>query len=213
VTRRYRSPERQQSAAQTRARIVTAARDLLLRQGGPAGMTIADLARAAGVSPQTVYNSVGGKAEVIKTVYDVMLAGDEDPTPMSHRPAFRAVIDAPDRATYAATYAAWTGGIYTSVGHLLGLLLTEGPGDDPVLTDFVAKINRERRIGNTNGLKGLVERGLLPSGEPLERIVDGVWVLTAPEVYDRLVRQRGWSADDYTDWLATQLRTVVEPKG
>ena len=37
-------------------------------------MTIASLAKAAGVSPQTVYNSIGGKAAVVKAVYDVLLA-------------------------------------------------------------------------------------------------------------------------------------------
>src|SRR5262249_39614256 len=154
-----------------------------------------------GVSPQTVYNSVGGKAEVIKAVYDVLLAGDDASTPMSSRPGFRAVIDARDAAAYAVAYAAWTGGIYARVGRLLGVLLAEGPGGDAVLVEFVSKINGERRVGNRNGLGGLVERGLLPAGEPLERIIDGVWVLTAPEVYDRLVHQREWPDADYVEWL------------
>jgi AcrR family transcriptional regulator len=188
------------------------ARGLLLTGGSPSRMTITDLARAAGVSPQTVYNSVGGKGEVIKAVYDVMLAGDDEPVPMSERPAFRAVIDASDAATWATAYAAWTGEIYTRVGALLGVLLTDGPGGDPVLGEFVAKINRERRIGNTNALRGLVERGHLPAGDALDAVIDGVWVLTAPEVYDRLVRQRGWTDGDYTDWLAARLVSVVAPQ-
>jgi AcrR family transcriptional regulator len=212
VTRAYRAPEREQAAAQTRSRILAAANELLLR-GGPAAMTVVGLAGAAGVSPQTVYNSVGGKAEVIKAVYDVLLAGDDAPTPMSSRPAFRAVIDAHDVPAYAVAYAAWTGGIYARVGRLLGVLLADGPGSDPILADFVSKINDERRMGNRNGLSGLVERGLLPAGEALERIIDGIWVLTAPEVYDRLVHQRGWPEEDYVGWLAAQLRALVEPPG
>ena len=71
-------------------------------------MTIAGLAREAGVSPQTVYNSVGGKGELIKAVYDLLLAGDEDPTPMSERPSFDAVVNAPDVTAYAHAYAQWT---------------------------------------------------------------------------------------------------------
>jgi AcrR family transcriptional regulator len=210
MTRTYRAPERELAAAQTRSRILATAHELLLR-GGPAAMTVVGLAGAARVSPQTVYNSVGGKAAVIKAVYDVLLAGDDAPTPMSSRPAFRAVIDARDAAAYAVAYAAWTGGIYARVGRLLGVLLAEGPGGDAVLVEFVSKINGERRMGNRNGLTGLVERGLLPAGEPLERVIDGVWVLTAPEVYDRLVHQREWPNEDYVEWLAAQLRAVLQP--
>ena len=165
-------------------------------------MTIAGLAREAGVSPQTVYNSVGGKGELIKAVYDLLLAGDEDPTPMSERPSFDAVVNAPDVTAYAHAYAQWTRDIYLRVGRLLGALLAEGTGNDNVLVDFLAQINHERRIGNRNGLKGLVQRGLVPAGKRLEHIVDGVWVLTAPDVFDRLVHQCGWSDRDYTAWLA-----------
>lgn len=209
MARTYRAPERERAAARTRSRIVAVAAELLL-DGGPSAMTVTGLARAAGVSPQTVYNSVGGKGEVVKAVYDVQLAGDEDPTPMSRRPAFRAVVDAPDVDSWARAYAAWTGAIYARVGGLLGVLLAEGPGGDPVLAEFVARINAERRTGNAHGLAGLVDRGVVPGGEALEDLLDGVWTLTAPEVFDRLVRQRRWPNEKYVDWLAAQLATAVD---
>ncbi|MEU1429871.1 hypothetical protein ABZ412_22595 [Nocardia sp. NPDC005746] len=41
-------------------------------------MTISGLAQATGVNPQTVYNAVGGKAEVLKATYNIVLAGDDD---------------------------------------------------------------------------------------------------------------------------------------
>ncbi len=91
-------------------------------------MTIAGLAREAGVSPQTVYNSVGGKGELIKAVYDLLLAGDEDPTPMSERPSFDAVVNAPDVTAYAHAYAQWTRDIYLRVGRLLGRSWPRGRG-------------------------------------------------------------------------------------
>jgi len=37
------------------------------------------------------------------------------------------------------------------------------------------------------------------------RAIDSFWVLTAPELYDRLVRQRGWTPDDYEHWLASAM--------
>ena len=199
---------REERARKTRARILDAARELML-SGGYARMTIADLARAAGVSAQTVYNSVGGKAEVVKAVYDVILAGDGDPVPMSNRPQFRAVTEAVDLDSWAASYAAWSRVISERVGPLLGALLAHGPGGDPVLEKLVASMDSERRIGNERALRGLVERGGLPRETPLRRLVDAVWVLTAPEVYDRLVHRSGWTPAAYEKWLTLQLRAAL----
>ncbi|MFG1909009.1 TetR family transcriptional regulator [Kribbella sp. NPDC048928] len=199
--RSYSTVKREEQARETRARIVAAARELLLGEGY-AAMTVPLLAKRAAVSPQTVYNSIGGKAEVVKAVYDVMLAGDEDPTPMSERPAFRAVTKAADASSYAVAYAAWVCAIWDRVGPLLGMILAEGPGGDRALEQFVATIEEERGRGNLAGLQGL------PVGkEP--SVVDAVWTLTAPEIYDRLVRRRGWSPQQYERWLARQLETAV----
>ena len=209
MTRQYRAPQRAAQAQATRSRIVTTAQGLLLGEGGYAGMTITGLAEAAGVSPQTVYNSVGGKAEVVKAVYDVLLAGDQDSTPMSKRPEFRRVTDAETVATYAPAYAAWVRTIYDRVGPLLGTLLAHGPGGDPDLTEFVATIDRERRRGNTNSLRGLAERAQLPRGRKFEELVDAIWTLTAPEVYARLVQRREWTPVTYEHWLAKQLSAAL----
>ena len=198
---------RLQSVQATRQRILDAARGLLL-SGGYAQMTIAQLARTAGVSAQTIYNSVGGKAEVVKAVYDVMLAGDLEAEPMSDRPEFRAVTEAADLEAWARAYAVWCSSIAQRVGPLLAALLAHGPGGDPVLEQLVATMESERRTGNGHALRGLTERGLL-SRDSLPRAVDSVWVLTAPEAYDRLVHRSGWSVTAYESWLATQLRAAL----
>jgi AcrR family transcriptional regulator len=52
----------------TRQRILDAARALLLKRGY-GGATVDAIAARAGVSVQTVYNAVGGKAAVLKAVY------------------------------------------------------------------------------------------------------------------------------------------------
>lgn len=209
MTRVYESALRIERARQTRTRLVETAVRLLLRDG-VARMTVASLANEAGVSPQTVYNSIGGKAEVIKAAYDFTLAGDDDPTPMSERPAFRAIQEAPDIATFAAAYAHWVADIYERVGALLGVLLLHGAGGDPLLEQLIDTINSERRKGNANGLKA-IQRRLLAEGTNLDRLVDSVWVLTAPENWHRLVRQRRWSRVRYEAWLAQQLTATMQP--
>jgi AcrR family transcriptional regulator len=204
----YNTERRAEQARLTRERIIDAARELLLA-GGFFAMTVPLLAQRAGVSPQTVYNAIGGKAEVVKAVYDRLLAGDDDPTPMSQRPGFRAVLEALDTAAYARAYAAWCRQIWDRVGPLLGVILAHGPGDDAVLEEFVTTIDRERRTGNANSLRGLRERGDLPEDRSVDEFVDVVWTLTSPEVYDRLVRRSGWQSAPYEAWLSVQLEAAL----
>ncbi|HET6168118.1 MAG TPA: TetR/AcrR family transcriptional regulator [Marmoricola sp.] len=204
MTRAYASTARQEKADGTRARVIdTAAR--MLERDGLAAMTIAGLAREAGVSPQTVYNSVGGKAEVVKAAYDVKLAGDHDPTPMSERPAFKAIWEAGDLRSFAAAYAHWSADIYERVGPLLGVLLFHGAGGDPILEQFISTIHEERRTGNGHGIHAVADRGLLAADRDLEQLIDEVWVLTAPENWHRLVRDRRWSRRRYEEWLTEHL--------
>lgn len=204
--RNYDNSARREAAQLTRARILAAAASLLV-ETGYLGMSIAALAQAAGVSPQTVYNAVGGKADVLKATYDVALAGDADDVPMSQRPEFLALHDSPDAASHARLYAALARHIAERVGPLLATVLDHA-GADPALAEFVATIERERLTGNGHMVAALAQRHGLPDGVSVDEVVDQVWVLTAPDLADRLIRRRGWSPDAYEAWLATHLEVA-----
>src|SRR5262249_41661321 len=62
--RPYRSPLRQEQAEATRQRILDAALDLFATPGSP-GTSVAEIARAAGGSVETIYASVGSKRGII----------------------------------------------------------------------------------------------------------------------------------------------------
>lgn len=208
MTRVYDNSVRMERARDTRRRILDAARSEFLTRGY-AEVTIADLARAAEVSPQTVYNAVGGKAEVVKAVYDRLLAGDDEPVAMSDRPEFRAMSQAASSREFAAAYAHWTRTIHERSGAFVGILLAHGPGGDPVLEEFLATIETERRTGNTHALTAVRREYGLPRGRSFERALDLVWLLTGPEVHDRLVRRCRWSLRAYEKWLADELAAVM----
>lgn len=203
-TRGYDNSRRTEAARLTRARIVAAGREQFL-EAGYHGTSVAALARRAGVSPQTIYNAVGGKAEVLKAVYDVLLAGDDEPIAMNQRPEMIHVRTRGDRAATLRAYAALARMLVERAGPLLGVVLAEGAGSDAELSAFLATIDRERRLGNTGVVKHIEERFGLGDGVEAERAVDLVWTLTAPENADRLIRRRGWSYDDYERWLAEAL--------
>ena len=127
-----RQLRREEQARATRLRILDTAERLVL-DGGYAAMTVAGLAEGAGVSVQTVYNAIGGKAAVVKALYDVRLAGDDEPVPMSQRPMFRRITEADSFPEGLARYATASRVIYERVGALVGVLLAEGPGGDSAL--------------------------------------------------------------------------------
>lgn len=204
TARRYVSPQRERAASETRTRVLAVATEELIRRGFHA-TTVASLARAAEVSPQTIYNSIGGKADVVKAAYDVLLAGDDEPVPISARPEMRAVFEQPDAAATVRAYVAVGCRMYDRVGPLLGGLWVEGPGSDRELAGFLESIESERRVGNTVLVRHLEQRFGLPTPLTASDAADIVWTATSFEVVDRLVRRCGWKMERFEDWLGTIL--------
>jgi hypothetical protein len=129
---------------------------------------------------------------------------------MHDRPEFRAMSTAPDREGFVRAYAALCATIYERVGPLLGVLLAQGPGGDAGLQEFVATIDRERRVGNTNALNALDAAHGLPPHLDRELFIDIVWTVTAPEIYDRFVRRCGWTHVMYAAWLAEAVVAIFD---
>jgi AcrR family transcriptional regulator len=206
--RPYASQIRDEAARATRARILDAA-EALLRGSGYHGMTVGALAAAAGVSPQTVYNSIGSKATVLKALYDVRLAGDDEPIPMSDRPQYQAMREQRSIAATLRAYAAIARELYARVGGLVGLVAAEGAGRDEELAAFLDTIERERRIGNGHVVAHLHSRFGLPPGMEPEVAVDIIWTLTSLDIADRLVRRCAWPLERYESWLGDAMVTGV----
>ena len=68
--RRYRMEGRQEAAAQTRARILAAARALLGAPAGISAFTVDAVAREAGVARMSVYYQFGSKAGLLEALSD-----------------------------------------------------------------------------------------------------------------------------------------------
>src|SRR6185295_13157735 len=95
VKRSYDASGRRERARARRMAVVLAARDLFERDGFRL-TTIAAVAAHAGVAPISIYKGFGTKAALAKAVFDLVIAGDDEPVPIAERPAMRAVHDEPD---------------------------------------------------------------------------------------------------------------------
>jgi AcrR family transcriptional regulator len=188
--------------------VLGAARDLFLRRGY-FGTTIEAIAQRAKVSPQTVYNVVGGKAALLKAVYDVALAGDDEPVPVGARSAFDDITAAPDARTALALYARLGRQMLDRAGPLITVIFVEGPGRDPDLRAFVGTIENERRTGTAGMAHHVATRFGLRDGLTETEAADVLWALTAPELADRMLRRCGWPPDHYEQWLARTMADAL----
>jgi len=103
VKRAYDADRRRQQARARRLAVVRAARELFERDGFRQ-TTITAIAAAAGVSAESVYKNFGSKANVAKAVFDLVIAGDDEPVPIAQRPASQAMREEPDVRTKIALF-------------------------------------------------------------------------------------------------------------
>ncbi len=129
------------------ARWSTAARELLEEQGY-AATTVADVARRAGVSPESVYKGFGTKAALVKEVFDVVIAGDDEPVPVAERPEARAVRDEPDVREKLRLFAAGAAERAERSARVQLVIRNGAPGD-PALDELWQAVLAERLAGMT----------------------------------------------------------------
>ncbi len=209
--RPYDNSGRAAQALATRRRVIAAAHGLLLEQGY-AATTISQIARRAGVSAETVYKAFGSKAALTKQVYDVALAGDDEPVPMRDRPEIQAVVAEPDPHQKVARYAALARQLGARLGPLLAVLLG-ARASDPDLDTFARTTANERLAGTTALVGHLADTGALRPGLDPERARDLLWALISPELYQLLVVERGWPPEDYERWLAGAIADALLDHG
>ena len=82
--RRYDSTHRQEQARQTRLEIIQAARKLFFEHGY-SGTSIEAIAQEAGVAVETVYGIFGSKRQILFSLVDYSLTGDDLPVPLLKR--------------------------------------------------------------------------------------------------------------------------------
>jgi AcrR family transcriptional regulator len=204
--RSYVSPLRDEQARLTRRRITDAAYDLFVTQGYT-GTAIETIARTAGVSVQTVYNSVGNKAAVLAAVYDITLAGDDAPVAIAQRPAFQAMLSARDGRGCLARYATLGRELGERAALLVATILSEA--GNPDVRAVAAASEQQRSQGTAAVARHVAERFGLAPGLTVDEAADILWALTAPETMIRLVHDRGWTWERYEAWLAEAMADGV----
>lgn len=208
--KRYASEVRDEQARRTRQAIVTAAYDLFLAQGY-AATTIDAIAQAAHVSRRTVFNSAGGKAALLKLAYEWAIVGDDKPVALADRPAVKAIQAEPHPRKALALWAQMVVEIAARVAPI-SEVLTAAADVDSAAAQLLADAGRDRMLGATAFVRYLASLDGLAANVTQQHAADQCWALMDGHLYRRLVVQRGWTATDFTQWLADSLAaTLLHP--
>jgi AcrR family transcriptional regulator len=200
ATRRRERAEEERRA--TRRRVVAAASRAFVAKGYTA-TTMADIAREAGVALQSVYKAADSKAELLHLVVDLAVAGDDEEVLVHDRDAFVAIAAEHDAEQQVRMLA----GLICTVQERsapVQAAYREAAAVDPKVAASVEAAHRRRHESFAAGI------GMLPADRlrrSPEDSTDTMWAIGSSEVFLLLRNVRGWSADQYRDWLT---RTLID---
>jgi AcrR family transcriptional regulator len=199
----YHSPRRAEQAAATRTAIIDAAARLFAERGY-AATTMAAIAEEARVAVKSVY-TLADKARLMLLAVDRAIAGDEEPVAIADRPAVRAIVDATDRAEQARA-AARLGAVTLLRLYPIYRAFEQAAGTDPELHAHWREY-QTRRYADAARLVAALPA--LRPGLSAERATETLWALVTWHPVALLVEERGWTAEQLTEWLEDLFTTLV----
>jgi AcrR family transcriptional regulator len=200
--RRYHSPLRAEQADGTRRRVLAAARDLFLARGY-AGTTVAAVAQAAGVSPDTIYVSLGGKQGLLEGVLSVARSDPEDPAHRDQeqrRNQAGALEDPHQRLRRLVELSCET---LARIGPVHAVLRGAADGH-PFAADLYARMLQLRLQLQARNLETYLGGSLRP-GLSLKQAAEHYSALLSPELYHLLTVEGRWTTRRYASWVTGLL--------
>jgi AcrR family transcriptional regulator len=200
--RRYNSPLREEQAGQTRRRALAAARDLFLAHGY-AGTTVAEVAKAAGLSPDTIYVSLGGKQGLLEGVWALAVYDPDDPKQreQEHRLERIAGLSDPHQRLRRLVRVSCETLARTSPVHAV----VRGAADGhPFAAELRARLLSSRLETQSRRLRAVLGSSLRP-GISTTRAAEHYSALLSPEMHHLLTVERDWSERQYEAWVVDLL--------
>ena len=205
--RKYHSKRRQEQARETRRRILAAA-GKLFEEYGYAGATVEAIAEEAGVSPLTIYAAFGNKRSLLADLLDVAVGGDDQPIPLLQRPGPQSVLQEKDPSEQIRRFAFDISGILERVAPLFEIMGTAAK-TEPEIAEMRVNILKERLRNIGVFVQHVAANGGLREGLDEARAAEIVWAIASPEMYRLLTVDRGWSKEEFSQWLGDTLMRML----
>lgn len=175
---------------------------------GYAATTVASLAAEAEVSVETVYKAFGGKAGLVRAIYQRGLAG-RGPVPAPQRSDEMQARET-DPTIILREWGTLSAEVAPEVSPVL-LLIRAAAGTDPDMAALLHDSECERRQRMRQNARTLAERGQLRPDVTLARATDILWTYSSPEIYDLLVLRCSWDLAVFGRFIGESLIAALLP--
>ena len=193
----YSSKARDIQAAQTRSRILEAAKELFLIEGFDR-VTIGKLAEAAEVSMPTIYAIFKSKRGILQSLIDEAFPPNQ----------FEALVEEGENEKSPKKRLGITAKlarqIYDAERELMDILRSASVVA-PEFKELEQEREKRRYERQSESIKTMIEEKSLAKGLSPAKAHDMFWALTGRDMYRMLAIERGWTSDDYEKWLAQLL--------
>ena len=198
----YNSEARNVLAAQTRDRILVAAKKLFQAEGFEC-VTIEKLAQEAEVSMPTIYSLFQSKRGILRALMDEALPSDQ----------FEALVEAAEQEKSPQGLFAISAKIARQMYDAERAQMDVFRGASVLAPEF-KKLEKERELRRykrqEGTIKAFVKSKSLAKGLSLSKVQDILWAFTGRDMYRMLVIEQGWKSDEYEKWLAELLvKTLI----
>lgn len=188
-----------EQSARTRREIVTAARRLFAEHGY-AGTSVSRVATEARVSVQTIYDSVGSKAELVRAMNDLI---DEESGIAEIARTIETLEDPPDLVAVPARISRR---ILERCGDIVRASLGAA-ASDPEL-GAVAEVGRERHHRGVQGLVGRLD-ALEALAVPRDEAFRVLGMLTDTRTALICLDDYGWTLPEWESWAAQSAARLL----
>jgi len=201
---------RTQIGAEATQRAIVEAAARLFTAHGYHATSIGRIAAEAGVVPQTIYNSVGSKRDVLSRVLDFAAAGERAPVPVPRFMLEQAERETDPRRIIAQLVEFWRGALPRTAP--VFRVIREAAAADPEIA-ALERARSAQRLANYRLAAGtLAERGALRSGLTIEAAAAAIFALGHSEAYRALVIDGDWDDDAWAAWVQAALEAaLLEP--
>lgn len=195
--RPYRSLVRNAQAAQTRERILIAAKNLFESEGFEC-VTIEKIAQAADVSIPTVYSLFQSKRGVLRALMDEVLPPDQ----------FDALVEMSIQEKSPEIRLSLSAKIARQMYDAEKVQMNLFRGAVVLAPEF-KELEKEREMRRYSRqevtIKAMVREKSLAKGLSEIKARDILWAFTGRDMYRMLVVEQGWASEEYEKWLSQLL--------
>jgi AcrR family transcriptional regulator len=203
--RDYDSSGRRAAAAARRDRVLRQASSLMLRDGY-AATTVAAIAAASEVSPETVYKYFGGKPGLVRALFDRALEGAGPISAETRSDALRST----DATTLVTGWARLATEVAPRSTPVL-LLARQAAAGDAAMRQAYDEMEATRLLRMRTNARALAALGGLRDGITVEEAGDVLFTVSSPEMYELLVSRRRWSIERYERYVRETITHALMP--